>query len=67
MIDEFEIVDNAGKKFCMCRYDEWGNPVFVGKNGPISFNKLMSQAYRNSPNDNAKGAIWQQKKSRNSR
>ena len=52
MTEEFEIVNNEGKKFCMCRYDEGGNPVLIAKNGPISMNKLMSQAYANQPISN---------------
>ncbi len=54
MTEEFEIVNNEGKKFCMCRYDEGGNPVLVTKNGAISINRLMLQAYGNRPNGNTK-------------
>jgi hypothetical protein len=44
MADVYEIATEDGGVFCKCSR-ETGSPVLIGKEGPLSFQKLVDQVY----------------------
>lgn len=44
MADVYEIATEDGGVFCKCS-NESGMPMLIGKEGPLSFQKLVDQVY----------------------